>query len=49
MIRQYNEKIFNNLLIDYVAYDDRHFDQKKCVPEKTMLKFLNIFKTRKHC
>ena len=27
-IWQYNEKIFNDLLIDYVAYDDRHFDQK---------------------
>jgi len=46
-IWQYNEKIFNDLLIDYVVYDDRHFDQKKCVPEKQCCKFLKIYKTRK--
>ena len=38
-IWQYNEKIFNDLLIDYVAYDDRHFDQKNVILKNNVVNF----------
>ena len=32
-----------NLKINYVAFDDRHFNKKKCKPKKTCCSFLKIY------
>ena len=46
-IWEFDEKLFDELLLDYISYDDRHFEKKKCIPEKNCCRFLNIFKERK--
>jgi hypothetical protein len=46
-IWEYNEKDFNDLIPNYLTFDDRHFEQKKCKPEKKCCQFLSLYKNRK--
>jgi len=45
-IWKFDPKKFNKLKIKYSTFDDRHYNFKKCTPEKNCCKFLKIYPKR---
>ena len=46
-IWDFNKKIFKNFIPNYLTFDDRHFQQKECLPKQKCCHFLSLYKERK--